>query len=157
VAYAIASLSCTVAPFLAAISAAFSHGSALAGVLAFLAYAAGMTITVGVAALAVAIAGSSAAGIARRILPHAGRIAGVIVLATGLYVTYYGYYEIRLYFTNASPSDPIVNAAAAVAGWLVRQVDIVGVWGLLAAFILLIALPVGWRAFARRGDRAARR
>jgi cytochrome c biogenesis protein CcdA len=88
VAYAVASLPCTVAPFLAVISTTFKQGSILTGILAFIAYAAGMAITVGVAALAVALAGSSAATASRRILPHVGRIAGVIVLLTGLYVTW---------------------------------------------------------------------
>jgi len=150
VGYAVAALSCTVAPFLAVISTTFKQGSILTGILAFIAYAAGMAITVGVAALAVALAGSSTAGAIRRILPHVGRIAGVIVLLTGLYVTYYGYYEIRLFFTDAGPNDPIIEAAASVQGWLARQVDTLGVWPLLAALAVLAATAVGWRAVARR-------
>ena len=149
VAYAIASLSCTVAPFLALVGTSFRHGSALAGVLAFGAYAAGMAITVGVAAVAVAIAGSSAGRIARRILPHAGRIAAVMVGLTGLYVTYYGYFEIRLFFTNASPDDPVIHEAGFVQGFLVRLVDTIGVWPLLASLVTSVAMTVGWRALAR--------
>jgi cytochrome c biogenesis protein CcdA len=154
VGYAIASLSCTVAPFLAVISTTFRHGSALTGVLAFLAYAGGMTVTVGVAALAVALAGSAAGGAARRILPYAGRIAGVVVLVTALYVTYYGYFEIRLYFTDATPHDPIVETGGVVQGWLVRQVDILGAWHLVAAFIALAGLAVPWAALRLRNDRS---
>jgi cytochrome c biogenesis protein CcdA len=155
VAYAITSLSCTIAPFLAVISTTFKQGSPVTGVLAFLAYAAGMTITVGVAALAIAVAGSSASGTIRRILPHAGRIAGFIVVLTGLYVTYYGYYEIRLYFTNTGPNDPIVKTAGAVQTWLVRQVDILGVWPMLAAIIVIASVAIG--TLARRRRRANRR
>jgi cytochrome c biogenesis protein CcdA len=155
VAYAIASLSCTIAPFLAVIGTTFKQGSPVTGLLAFLAYAAGMTITVGLAAAAVAVAGSAASGIVRPLLPHAGRIAGVIVLLTGLYVTYYGYYEIRLNFTNASREDPIVKAAGMVQAWLVHQVDSFGVFPLLAALTLLVVVPIGWRALARaRADRS---
>jgi cytochrome c biogenesis protein CcdA len=150
VGYAIASLSCTIAPFLVVISTTFKQGSTLTGVLAFLAYATGMTITVGVAALAVALVGSSATRVVRRILPHAGRIGGVIVLLTGLYVTYYGYYEIRLFFANASPDDRIVKAASLVQSWLVQQVDTVGVWPLLAALAVLVATAIGSWALARR-------
>lgn len=152
VGYATASLSCTIAPFLAVISMTFKQGSVLTGVVAFIAYAGGMAITVGVAALAVALAGSAAAGALRRVLPHVGRIAGGIVLLTGLYVMYYGYYEIRLYFANASPDDPIVKAAGVVQGWLVHQVDILGVWSLLGALATLAAIAIGWRALARRRD-----
>jgi cytochrome c biogenesis protein CcdA len=155
VAYAIASLSCTIAPFLAVIGTTFRQGSTLAGLLAFLAYAAGMTITVGVAALAVALAGSSATRIVRRILPHAGRIGGVIVLLTGLYVCYYGYYEIRLFFANAGPDDPIVKAAGVVQAWLVQQVDTLGVWPLLAALTVLVTIAIGsWTLIRRRTHRS---
>lgn len=150
VGYAVASLSCTIAPFLAVISTTFKQGSVLTGILAFIVYAAGMAVTVGVAALAVALAGSSATAALRRVLPHVGRIAGIIVLLTGLYVTYYGSYEIRLYFTGASPEDPIVAGAGAVQSWLVHFVDALGIWPLLAMAAALVAGAVGWRAVTHR-------
>jgi heme/copper-type cytochrome/quinol oxidase subunit 4 len=156
VGYALASLSCTVAPFLAVIGTTFKQGSIVTGVLAFVTYAVGMSITVGVAALAVALIGSSATGSLRRIMPHIGRIAGVIVLLTGLYVTYYGYYEIRLFFTDAGPDDPVIQAAGAVQSWLVRQVDALGVWPLVGVLAVLAAVAVGWRGMTRRRPRHQR-
>ncbi|MBS9534962.1 cytochrome c biogenesis protein CcdA [Mycobacterium sp. M1] len=150
VGYAIASLSCTIAPFLAVISTTFQRGSTLAGVLAFIAYAVGMSITVGVAALAVALAGASATTALRRVLPHVGRIAGVIVLLTGVYVTYYGYYEIRLYFGGAGADDPVVRSAGAVQSWLADRVDALGAGPLLAVIGGLVAVAVGWRLLVRR-------
>lgn len=150
VAYAVASLSCTIGPFLALISTTFRHGSTLSGVLAFVCYAAGMAITVGVAALAVAFVGSTATRAMRRILPSIGRIAGAVVLLTGLYVTYYGYYEIRLYFTDASADDPVIQAAGVVQTWLVRHVDAVGAWPLLGVLAALAASVLGWRFLTRR-------
>ncbi|NHW87623.1 cytochrome c biogenesis protein CcdA, partial [Escherichia coli] len=51
-AYAIASLGCTIGPFLAVVVAAFRAGSALSGVALFVAYAFGMGLAVGAAALA---------------------------------------------------------------------------------------------------------
>lgn len=151
--YAIASLSCTIAPFFAVVSVTFERGSMLTGVLAFIAYAGGMTITVGVAALAVALAGSAAAGALRRILPHAGRIAGIVVLVTGLYVTYYGYYEIRLSSTDASTDDPIIRGVGAVQGWLAGQVDTLGAVPLLGALAGMVALAIGWHLVARHRAR----
>lgn len=142
VGYAVASLSCTIAPFLAVISTTFRQGSTLDGVLAFIAYAAGMSITVGVAALAVAMAGSTASSALRRVLPYVGRIAGVIVLLTGLYVSYYGYYEIRLYFAQGDADDPVVGAAVAVQSWLADRVDALGVWPLLGAISALLAVSI---------------
>lgn len=148
--YAIASLSCTIGPFLAVISTTFRQGSVLTGVLAFVAYAGGMTVTVGVAALAVALAGSTATGALRRILPHIGPIAGVIVLLTGLYVTYYGYYEIRLYFAHASPDDPIIKTVRVAQSWLAHHVDALGVWPLLAGLAVLVAIGLAWAPLGRR-------
>lgn len=153
--YAVASLSCTIAPFLAVIGTTFKQGSTLTGVLVFVAYATGMAVTVGVAALAVALVGSSAASATRRILPYVGRIAGVIVLLTGLYVTYYGYYEIRLYFLGADPNDPIVNAAGAVQTWLVRRVDTLGVFPFLAVLAAFVTAAVAWRIRTRRRESPA--
>ncbi len=155
VGYAVASLSCTIAPFLAVIGTTFKQGSTITGVLAFIAYAAGMAITVGVAALVVALAGSSAASAVRRILPYVGRIAGVIVLLTGLYVTYYGYYEIRLYFQGADPNDPIVTAAGTVQTWLVRRVDTLGVWPFLGVLAAFVVAAVVWRIHTRRRGSSA--
>lgn len=72
------------------------------------------------------------------------------MLLTGLSVTYYGYYEIRLYFTDASPDDPIIQAAGAVQTWLVRRVDAVGVWPLLGFLATLAAAALAWRILVRR-------
>ncbi|WP_136245599.1 cytochrome c biogenesis CcdA family protein [Mycobacterium intracellulare] len=152
--YAIASLSCTIGPFLAVISTTFKQGSVLTGILSFIAYAGGMTVTVGVAALAVALAGSAATGALRRILPYVGRIAGVIVLLTGLYVTYYGYYEIRLYFAHSSPDDPVIKTGRTAQSWLAHHVDALGVWPLLGALAVLVAVSLGWTA-VRHGTRPA--
>jgi cytochrome c biogenesis protein CcdA len=149
VGYAVASLSCTVAPFLALISTTFRRDVAT-GMLAFLAYAVGMALTVGIAAVAVALLGSTANGAIRRILPHINRIGGVLVLLTGLYVTYYGYYEIRLSFTDAGADDPIIEASAAVQAWMARFVDAVGAWPIVGILVAVVTGTLGWHAIARR-------
>lgn len=150
VAYAMASLSCTIAPFLAVIGTTFRRGDVVTGILAFLAYAVGMALTVGVAALAVALLGSSAAGWIRRILPYINRIAGAIVLLTGLYVTYYGYYEIRLFFADGDANDPIIEGAGAVQNWLAGRVDVLGAWPLAIVLVAIVAVALLWRVRTRR-------
>ena len=153
VGYAVASLSCTIAPFLAVIGTTFRRGDVVTGVLGFLAYAAGMTVTVGLAALTVAVVGSGAGHAFRRLLPHVNRIAGVIVLLTGLYVTYYGVYEIRVFFANGDAADPVIGAAAVVQGWLAGAVDTLGLWPLLTAVVVVSAVGVGWSLLrSRRTD-----
>lgn len=149
--YAVASLSCTVGPFLAVISTTFKQGSIVSGVLAFIAYGAGMAVTVGVAALAVALLGNSVQATMRKVLPYVGRIAGVIVLLTGLYVAYYGYYEIRLNFGDGSADDPVINAAGTVQAWLVGVVDATGVWPLTGGIALIVAVAAASSYAVRKG------
>src|SRR6516225_6491474 len=54
VSYAIASLSCTIGPFLAVTAAGFRGGSVVTGVSIYLAYVGGLTLVVGVLAIAAA-------------------------------------------------------------------------------------------------------
>lgn len=74
-AYAIASLSCTIGPFLAVTAGTFRGGSVLDGVLAYLAYGTGMTLVVGVLAVATALASPTVARGIRWLLPHVNRSA----------------------------------------------------------------------------------
>ncbi|MGH3570638.1 MAG: cytochrome c biogenesis CcdA family protein [Pseudonocardiaceae bacterium] len=156
-AYAIASLSCTVGPFLAVTSTTFRSGSILGGVLAYLAYGVGMTIVVGVLAIAVALAGSAVTNRARRLLPHINRIAGGLLVLVGSYVGYYGVYELRLYFDGGSASDPVIEAASVIQQALAGWVDTVGVLPLLVTLVGLVlgALVLGRRRAARASPAAS--
>jgi len=147
-AYALASLSCTIGPFLAVTSATFRSDSVLAGVLAYLAYGLGMAIVVGVLAVATALASTSVARGFRRLMPYVNKISGVLLIATGLYVGYYGIYELRLFLGNGAASDPIVDAAGSIQGVLVGWVDSIGVLPLL---ITLAVLVFGAALVQRRG------
>lgn len=151
VAYAIASLSCTIGPFLAVTSSTFRGGSILGGVAAYLAYGAGMALLVGVLAVAVALAGAAAALWTRKLLPYISRIGGVLLVLSGLYVAYYGIYELRLYFADGDAADPVIDAASRVQQSLTRWVDSVG-WGpFLIALAVLIAVGIGvGRTWSRR-------
>jgi len=121
--YAIASLGCTIGPFLAVVVTSFTAGDTVAGVGLFLAYAAGMGLTVGTLAVAVALARTSLVGRLRRATPVIARSAGALLILAGAYVAYYGWYEIRV-FRGELTSDPIVDGfgtvQTAVAGWLDR-------------------------------------
>jgi cytochrome c-type biogenesis protein len=144
-AYAIASLSCTIGPFLAVTSATFRTGSTLNGILAYLAYGAGMTLVVGVLATAVALASSTVTTGFRRLLPHISRIGGGLLVLVGAYVGYYGSYELRLYLGDGDASDPVIEAAGAaqqtVAGW----VDSIGALPPLAVLAVLILGAIALR------------
>jgi len=148
VSYALASLTCTVAPFLAVVVAAFRADSLVAGSTLFLVYAAGMGLVVGVAAVAVALAQHSVVRTARRlgrVVPAAG---GVLLVVIGSYVAYYGWWEIRV-LGGASTHDPVVAAASAVQQWLAGAVRRLGPWGFLLA-LTGIAAALGVTALVRR-------
>jgi hypothetical protein len=116
-------------------------GSAGAGLLLFVGYAAGMGLVIGVTAIAVALVRAGAVARLRRAAGFVPRIGGAVLLAAGAYVAYYGAYELRLVKNlRSSGHDPVVNV---VSGLQHRLSDLVGrlgaVWlaGLLLALILV--------------------
>jgi cytochrome c biogenesis protein CcdA len=150
--YAIASLSCTIGPFLAVTGAGFRGGSVVTGVAIYAAYVAGLTSVVGVLAIAAALGGSALADRLRRILPFVNRIGGVLLLLVGLYVAYYGVYELRLFNTRGNPHDAVITAAGRLQGVLAGWVHQHGGWPWAAALLVLVtgALAGAWYRRARR-------
>lgn len=152
VSYAIASLSCTIAPFLAVTAAGLRRGSVVGSASIYLSYIAGLTLVVGVLAVAVASASSALVNRLRRILPYVNRISGALLVLVGLYVAYYGRYEVRVRTGGGSPSDSVIAAAGRVqgvlAGWVLRH----GAWPwLLGLAVLMVgALAAEWYRRARR-------
>ena len=148
VGYAIASLSCTVGPFLAVTGGSLRTGSLMGGVSVYIAYAAGITLVVGVLAVGAAVASSALTGRMRRILPYVNRISGVVMILVGLYVAWYGWFELRLFGAGANADDPVIAAAGRVqrtlAGWVYQH----GAWPWLIALGAMVVLAV-WRR-ARR-------
>jgi cytochrome c-type biogenesis protein len=152
-AYAIASLSCTIGSLLVVTTVTFRDGSVLDGVLAYLAYGLGMTLVVEVLATAVALASPTVTTAARRLLPHIHRAGDELRVLVGLYVGYYGVYELRLYFGDGNASDPVIEAAGGIQQLLASWVDTTGVLPLLAALAVLVSGAV---VLGRRGIRKHR-
>jgi cytochrome c biogenesis protein CcdA len=153
VSYAIASLSCTIGPFLAVTAAGLRSGSVLTGVSIYLAYVSGLTLVVGVLAIAAATASSALADRLRRIVPFVNRISGALLVLVGLYVAYYGSYELRLFSaTGANPPDALITAAGRLQGVLAGWVHRHGAWPWAVALVALtIGVLVGaWYRRARR-------
>jgi cytochrome c-type biogenesis protein len=156
-AYAIASLGCTIAPFLAIVVSAFRSGSTLEGVVLFAVYAAGMGVIVGAAALSVALTRTARVGRIRRLGAVAARLGGVLLLVVGAYVAYYGWYEIRLQRGDLV-ADPVVDGAGTVQRWLAETLDRIGVPALAVLLGLLLLTGLFLHHFhGRRESRAAQR
>jgi hypothetical protein len=150
--YAIASLSCTIGPFLAVTAASFRTGLIVDGLLTYLVYAAGMSLIVGVLAIAAAFANPIGMYRMRRILPYTNRIGGALVLFVGLYVAYYGVYEIRIFNGTAAPDDPVISIAGRIQSALVMWVHGHGGYPWLVALLVLVltAFAVAWGRTLRR-------
>ncbi|MGV0835254.1 cytochrome c biogenesis CcdA family protein [Mycolicibacterium thermoresistibile] len=153
--YAVASLSCTIAPFLAVTGAGLRGQSPWGTLSVYLAYAAGFTLVVGVLAVAAALSHNAVAARVRRIGRYVNRISAGLLIAAGLYVAYYGLYELRLFWGDGSPEDPVIEAAArvqgAIAGWIHRH----GGWPWLVALavLMVLVLAAGWITRSRRSVR----
>lgn len=154
-AYAVASLGCTIGPFLAVVVVAgFRQGSLLTGVGHFLAYAAGMALVIGLVALAVALARASVLRALRRSTGWLPRVGGAVLVLAGGYVAWYGAYELRV-FAGGSASDPVVDAVLRAQSSVERWLTGIGVLPVAVAFgVALAAVAVGFWFRSRRRDRA---
>jgi cytochrome c biogenesis protein CcdA len=113
--YAVASLSCTIGPFLAVTSASLAAGGVLGSLAAFLVYALGMGLVVALLSGTAALARTAAVARLRGLLPYVPRISGALLVLSGLYVAYYGWYELRV-FSGGEADDPVVGWVTAVSG-----------------------------------------
>ncbi len=139
--YAVASLGCTVGPFLAVVVTAFATDSVAAGIGLFVAYGAGMGLVVGSVALAVALAKVSFVRGLRRAAPVLSRVGGALLVAAGLYVAWYGWYELRV-FSDATTADPIIDGAGRIQSALSSWLDRLGPGVLVIAFAVLLAATI---------------
>lgn len=155
IAYALASLSCTIGPFLAVTGQAFSNGSFANGVAAFIAYGLGMTLVVGALAVGAAVAGSTVASTSRKILPHVNRISGALLMLAGAYVLYYGWYEQRLQ-DGGDASDPVIDLGTRIQGALAGVVDSAGTLTIAGVLTTLAACAVVWARVRRPRRQRAR-
>ena len=149
--FALASLSCTIGPFLAVTAGVLAGGNIGGGLAAFVAYALGMGAVVAVLAVLAATAGTVAAARLRRAGPVIERLGGLLLVLAGLYVVWYGWFELRV-AAGGDAQDPVVAAASDLQGALTDAVASVGPIGLLVA---LAALALAAVVVVRRRSRRA--
>lgn len=159
VAYGLASLSCTVAPFVALTATTFRTGGFASGLAAFAAYGVGMGLVVGALAVAIAVGREAVVFRARRVLPYVSRVSGVLLVLAGAYVAYYGGYELRV-ASGADLNDPVIDAVLGVQGALARAAAALGPAWIAVALTAVVAAGfviqrAGRRAVRRAGRQAA--
>jgi cytochrome c-type biogenesis protein len=153
VSFALASLSCTIAPFLAVTAGSLAAGGPVGIVTALVAYALGMGTVVLTLSLAVYAARTSIVRRMRQAGAVISRASGVLLVVAGAYVAWYGWFEIRV-LAGSATADPIVSAAVGVQAALSRWVAGLGPAGLLAVgaatVSAAVAVVLAGRARARR-------
>ncbi len=152
VGFALASLSCTVAPFLAVSATALRAGSVPGVVATFGLYALGMGSVVLALSLAVALARGALAARVRRSGPVLTRIGGTLLVLAGSYVAWYGLVEVRVLGGDATP-DPLVAAVTVVQAAVTRALTGLGSAGVVLLAVALSGLVAG-ATLAPRGYRA---
>ncbi|MEV4823060.1 cytochrome c biogenesis protein CcdA [Micromonospora sp. NPDC049274] len=144
-AYALASLGCAIAPFLAIVVTSLQAGSTGRGLALFGAYALGMGLVVAVAALGVALLRDGLVARLRVAGALVPRLSGLVLLLAGGYVAWYGWYELRLAAGHRDArGDPVIQAATKVQQTLADTVDTLGptvLLAILAALLLAARLP----------------
>jgi hypothetical protein len=66
------------------------------------------------------------------------------LVVVGLYVGYYGVYEVGLFHFDGDPNDPVISAAGEFQGALVGWVDRHGPWPWLVALAVLAGCTLAW-------------
>ena len=123
--FALASLSCTIGPFLAVVTTALTASNPFGAVGPFVIYAAGMGSSILFVSVAAALAG---VGIAAVLRAHTGlimRIGGGVMIVAGIYVLAYGLAEILPRF-GIHALDPLL---LRTAGWQGAITTAIQEWG----------------------------
>lgn len=154
--YAVASLSCTLPVFSSVVASAFTRDSFGSGLATFGAYGLGMALLLMVLTVTLALARQGLSRTLRRALPYVHRVSGVIMALVGIYLAWYGVFEIRTLQRNEQ-----VDAAGpfkAIQGWSPWMEDrLRGIDSLqfaLAAGVVITGLVL---AALIRADRRAQR
>lgn len=107
IAYAIASIGCTIGPFIAVVLGGVSTSGLLTGVAAIGLYGLGMALLVSALTVTLAVANTALLRALRKGMEWFEYVAGVFVLLTGLYLSYYWYHDIREQYDNDVVSGAI--------------------------------------------------
>jgi cytochrome c biogenesis protein CcdA len=136
VTYAIASLSCTIGPFLAVTGTALD-GSLLEGLTSYVAYALGMGVIILILSVTSAVAHTAVARHMRRLSRIAPRLGGALMVLAGGYAIWYGRWELAVYDGDFG-TDPVIDAMEDIRLALVETITRIGPSRLAALAILAI-------------------
>jgi cytochrome c biogenesis protein CcdA len=122
VTFALGSISCTIGPFLAITNAALASSNIGQILLTYISFGLGISMTIAVLALLTATSNQYLQARIRKISRGISVASAVILVLVGLYLIYFGWYEIQLSGPD-SAKDPVMNVAFRVQGWIVTNVN----------------------------------
>ena len=132
IAYAVASIGCTIGLFIATVFSTTARDGVVAGVGNVVAYGAGMALLVSALTIAIAFANTSLLRLLRSSLAYVHRVAAAFVLLSGLYLLWYFWWvDVR------EEGDPITDWALARQADVARAID-----GNVAVVALVVASVV---------------
>jgi len=135
VAYAVASIGCTIGILTTVILGSVSVHGFISGVISIALYGVGMALLVSVLTLSTAFARTGMLRFLKRGLPYADRFAGGFILLTGSYLAWYWYVGITERDSTGNVGRNVERWQSSVADFLQRQ----GAWRLLTVFALVFA------------------
>lgn len=149
--FAVASLSCTIGPFLAVTGVALTQSTTL-GIATYVAYALGMgTIILAISVFA-ALAHTTLIQAMRNLTRVMTRLGGALMIAAGGYAVWYGRWELDVYAGDLE-GDPVIDTIEDLRLRIVENIETIGA-GRIA---LAVALSAGLAVAAVRWNRAAGR
>jgi hypothetical protein len=155
VSYAVASLGCTIGPFIAIVLNSFTRDSFVAGVWSIAVYGLGMGLVLTALTVTLALARGGLLHVLRGAMAWVDRFAGVLLIVAGLYLAYYWTFNL----TTDSGLDASGGGGLAerVEGWSTSAGEFIrrNLWaiGWLSALVVGTALVAV--LLQRRRDRLA--
>ena len=150
VAYAVASIGCTIPFLVSAILGSFSSKGFLSGVISVALYGAGMALLVTALTVTLAFASGGLLHFLRNGLKYMDRVAAVFIIFTGMYLTWYWYSAI-----SNRGSDGLTSNVEGWQGIVVNFLQRQGVWKLALVLVLLVGGAITYVALTRRDDHAS--
>ncbi len=154
VSFALASLSCTIAPFFAVVTQALDASGPVGAIAPFVIYGAGMGTSVLLVSLAAAFAG---AAVGRALRDRTGlilRIGGVVMVLAGVWVMVYGLAELLPRY-GVRALDEVLFSSSRLQGSISSAITDWGTPVLVTVLSLVVAAVVLVFALARRDARRA--
>ena len=146
VAYAVASIGCTIGFLTTAILGSISvHGFA-SGVLSIVLYGLGMALLVSSVTISMAFARTGLLKVLKRGLPYANRAAAVFIVLTGAYLSWYWWVAITERDSLGNVGGNVERWQSSVANFLQRQ----GSWRLLIVFLAVTGVVAAGSLLRRR-------